>query len=152
MRYSSLAIAVVLAIAAGVLLIPHGQAQEDALLAKLQADITASSAVVVGVVRGSKPIRGSNDYITTTHTIQKTRVLKGAHAAGYVTITIPGGTVGDLSMSVSYLPRLNPGNKVLLLLDASGNLRPGQTVYRLTDADNLEQTSVSLTTIQGLIP
>lgn len=146
-------LAIACALVALALLVPSGaRSADDALIAKLTTDLQAATTVVVGVVRGSRPVRGANDFITSTHTVQRTRVLKGVHAAGYLTITIPGGTVGDLTMGVSYLPALQPGDKVLLLLDAAGKLRPGQTVYRLTATDNLEHSSVSLATVQGLIP
>lgn len=154
MRKSSLAASVVLAVLAGVLLMPHATAQQDALLVQLQSDIQAATTVFVGVVRTAKPVRNeTTGVVTTAVAFQPTVVLKGTRSAD-VLGTVLGGSVGRYEVIASRVPRqLTNGNRVLVFLDANGRLINGQT-YRLkgagNDSDTIEDTVVTLQTIRGL--
>lgn len=88
----------------------------------------------------------SNLYVDVSET------LKGA-AATLVQVTIEGGTVGDLTLKVSDMPALKAGEGAVFFLDDAGGGTHiphdrGRGVLKLTDADRVEGTTVTLEDIR----
>ena len=66
------------------------------------------------------------DQLIVSHALlQIEEAMKGT-AAALLPIDVEGGTVGDLTLSVSDLPRINPGDRAVFFLDksASGTYLP----------------------------
>lgn len=53
--------------------------------------------------------------------------LRGSHVSALIVTTIEGGTIGDLTLRVSDLPQLTPGDRAVMLLDSAG---PGRFAVR----------------------
>jgi hypothetical protein len=81
--------------------------------------------------------------------------LKGP-AAATATVTVEGGTVGDLTLTVSDLPSLKSGDRAIFFLDAlaSGALIPhdrGKGILRVSKAGTIEGSSVTLDNVRGQV-
>lgn len=121
--------------------------------ALLTADLAAATTVFQGVVMNSQPAKNATtSIITSSVVIQRSVVLKGTLAATTKTISIPGGTVGDRTFHVSSTPQVTVGDRVIVLLDADGNPRPGQFLYRLDPSGTVDDTpGLTLNDVRGLI-
>jgi hypothetical protein len=58
-----------------------------------------------------------HSFIFTDVTLRTTSVLKGRQAAGDVTVTLMGGTVGEITTLVIGGPELAPGSEYLMFLN-----------------------------------
>jgi hypothetical protein len=80
--------------------------------------------------------------------------LKGSHTPT-LTFSLEGGTVGDVTMRVSDLPELEPGERAVFFLDHGEadlhvpHLR-GQGILKLDDSDRVEGTSLTLDMIRRM--
>ena len=117
------------------------------------ADVTekarGSTKVVLGTVTDVEAEFGENEHgdrlILSRVTVRVDETMKGVHE-GTVVVTLEGGTVGDLRLEVSDMPRLERGNRAVMFLTSSpgGDHKPhgrGSGVVevgadgRATDAD-----------------
>lgn len=122
--------------------------------AVLNTDVDAATTIFQGVVMNTRPSKNATtSIITSAVEIRKSVVLKGTLGTSTKTITIDGGTVGDLTYNVEWIPHLEVGDRVIVLLDGSGNLMPGRYLYRLGKSDDgIEDTpGLNLSDIRGLI-
>ena len=78
--------------------------------------------------------------------------LKGAPAS-VLDVEYEGGTVGDLTLKVSDLPSLEPGERAVFFLDAGRGLSftphdRGRGILKLSDNDEVENTSMTLSEVR----
>jgi hypothetical protein len=99
--------------------------------------------VVVATVRDAQSVFGVNAFgdqlILTNALIQIDETIKGP-AATAMMVTVEGGTVGELTLNVSDMPGLSPGEHAVFFLDRTpaGTFVPngrGRGIVKL-DADN----------------
>jgi hypothetical protein len=81
--------------------------------------------------------------------------LKGVHNQ-VVTVTLEGGTVGELTLKVSDMPTLRPGDRAVLFLDAAAGgehvpHRRGLGVLALDQANRVTGTAVTLDQIRETV-
>jgi hypothetical protein len=69
-------------------------------------------------------IGGERGTIVTDVDLVVEQVLKGLRPASY-RLTVPGGTVGDLTLAIDEVPGFAPGERCLVFLGASGGLQGG---------------------------
>lgn len=86
--------------------------------------VQKSDLIVVGEVLDNQPSRwGTNSWgdelIYTDYTIAVTDTVKGA-VKQEVTVTLEGGTVGDVSLTADHMPTFNKGERVVLFLRDQG--------------------------------
>ena len=97
-----------------------------------------------------------DQLIVSRARIQIEETLKGA-SASYLNVEVEGGTIGDLTLQVSDMPRLETGDRAVLFLnqapDGASN-RPhlrGLGILKL-GADNVVRgSSLSLHAIRGMV-
>jgi hypothetical protein len=88
-----------------------------------------AKAVVVGSVEDVTTRFETNQWgdrlIVSDAVVHVEETLKGS-SAGVVTMTVEGGTIGDLTLSVSDIPTIERGERAVLFLeeDAQGRHRP----------------------------
>ena len=110
----------------------------------------------VADVRARFASNGFGDQlIVSTVVLEVAEALKGA-AAGRLEVEVEGGTVGDLTLKVSDLPSLAPGERAVFFLDAGtgGALRPhdrGRGILKLSQQDRVENSSVTLTELRDQV-
>ncbi len=80
--------------------------------------------------------------------LEVSETLKGAPEA-LLRLSVEGGTVGDLTLRVSDLPAVHPGDRGVFFLDddGSGMHVPhdrGRSVLKLDGADRVEGTTLTL--------
>lgn len=148
-------VCLVLAIGVVLLLPPRllGQGPGDDYLDSLNTDVDAATTIITGHVTNAKPEKNSSTSVILSSTgVRKQAVLKGSLSAETKIISIPGGTVGDLTYREGEFPLLKVGDRVVVLLDGSGDPMPGRFLYRITAAGVLEDTGgATLSDLQGLI-
>lgn len=81
--------------------------------------------------------------------------LKGP-SAREVVLDVEGGTIGDLTLSVSDLPALRPGERGVFFLEpgASGTLRPhrrGLGIMRLSAGDQILEENLRLSDLRAQV-
>jgi hypothetical protein len=84
--------------------------------------VARADLVFVGTVVGSHSewrTVGSDRVIFTMTDFQNEGVLKGK-ASKAVTLQFLGGTVGEVTLSVSGMPRFEPGERVVLFVEKNG--------------------------------
>jgi len=89
-----------------------------------------------------------DQLIVSTVVLEVAEALKGA-PDGRLEVEVEGGTVGDITLKVSDLPSLAPGERAVFFLDAGtgGSLRPhdrGRGILKLSEEDRVENSSVTL--------
>jgi hypothetical protein len=140
------------ALVAGLLLMPVSHADETQLLANLASDFADATSVFVGIVMRSTPALGRDDVITSSVVVRRSRTLKGPTTPREVTIAIPGGTVGTITMHTSEVPLLKVGDRILILLDDQGVRLPGTTLFTITgSAEDLNETSITMADVEALL-
>ena len=93
------------------------------------------------------------DQLIVSHAVLDVlETLKGNPAAT-LNVAVEGGTVGDLTLSVSDLPSLQPDERGVFFLDAltSGEHVPharGNGILKLNDADQVEGSNLSLDSVR----
>ena len=92
--------------------------------------------------------RFGDQVIVSTAVLDVSENLKGA-AARMLDVEFEGGTVGDITLKVSDLPSLAPGERAMFFLDAdsAGVLIPhdrGRGIVKLGPDDRVENSAVTL--------
>lgn len=82
--------------------------------------VAASEAIVTGTVAASVPRKIDGRFVTET-TVEVDHVYKGAVDGMRVTVTTPGGRVGDEGVVVFGAPTFDAGESVLLFLHEAAN-------------------------------
>jgi hypothetical protein len=86
--------------------------------ASLEEIVSSNAIIIVGrVVDTRSRWNDQGTFILTDVTIAPTEVLKGTSRSGPLTVTILGGSVGNLTTLIIGGPTLLPGNSYLLFLN-----------------------------------
>jgi len=86
-----------------------------------------------------------HSFVMTDVRVRPTRVLKGDRAAGEVTFTVLGGTVGDITTLIIAGPELTPGSDYVLFLNREA-LRGNDRVLTVRD---LSQGAFEVASVGG---
>ena len=115
--------------------------------------------VVVATVTEVDSEFAENDYgdrlIFSNVTLQIDETMKGPHE-GSMVVAIEGGTVGEVTLTVSDMPRMSRGERAVLFLDESpkrGHVPHGRGagVLKLDADDRVAGTSVSVEDIRAAV-
>jgi hypothetical protein len=115
--------------------------------------------VVVATVTDVQSAFDVNDYgdrlIMSRVLLDVTETMKGPQEPS-VAMTIEGGTVGDVTLSVSDMPKMTRGDRAVLFLDDSsrgGNVPHGRGlgILQLDATDHVPGTGMSLDEIRNLV-
>ena len=112
--------------------------------------------VVVGRVKAVNPIWRTNEFgdrlIVSIVNVAVDETLRGP-AAGSVDVEVEGGTIGDLTLNVSDLEPVAPGDRAVFYLTRNGrgafvpHLR-GQGLLKLDQSDRIRGSTVTLADIR----
>lgn len=91
-----------------------------------------SEQVVQGTVAGLHAEFGDDGLIWTTVTLDVDQTLARS-AAAQVSFKLPGGTVGDLNLSIPGAPAFEPGQEVMVFLDGDRLRGFGQGAFLVQD-------------------
>ena len=98
----------------------------------------------------------SNEFgdqlIVSTAQVEVEEALKGAPAS-VIDVEYEGGTVGDLTLKVSDLPSLEPGERAVFFLDAGRGPKflphdRGRGILKLSESDEVQNTSMTLSDVR----
>jgi hypothetical protein len=118
-----------------------------------------SDKVVLAVVEDVQPRFTVNEFgdrlIVSQVWLRVEETLKGT-AQGLVSMDLEGGTVGDLTLSVSDLPKLKKGDRGVFLLDTttSGTHRPhgrGDGILQLDASDHVAGSNLRLADVKASV-
>jgi hypothetical protein len=108
-------------------------------------------ARVTGTTARQLPASGADrGAIVTDVDLAVEQVLKGSRPVFY-RLTVPGGTVGDLTFVVDEAPGFAPGERCLLFLGASGGLQGGLSSKLTVIDDSVPALSQSLNDVLARI-
>ena len=125
----------------------------------LEERAQGASQIVVATVTSVTPRWAVNEFgdrlIVSRLSLRVVETLKGAAAAS-LSMDIEGGTLDGLTLRVSTLPALEPGNRAVFYLDAmaGGAYRPhlaGLGILELDDADVVRGSSLRLDTVRASV-
>jgi Mrp family chromosome partitioning ATPase len=93
--------------------------------------------------------------ILSAVTVDVAETLKGVPQQA-VTLTVEGGTVGDLTLRVSDMPALQTGDRAVLFLDADGRgghipHRRGLGILKVDAGNRVEGSSVTLDDVRQAV-
>jgi hypothetical protein len=117
----------------------------------------AERVVVAQVMRSDARLqrnRFGDELIVSRVQLHVHEALKGGYAATLV-LALEGGTVGEVTMRVSDLPQLEPGERAVFFLERGESdqhvphLR-GQGILKLNDEDRVEGTSLTLDMVRRM--
>jgi hypothetical protein len=120
--------------------------------ASLTERARGAERIVLGRVASSQPVWRVTEHgdrlIVTILRVVAAETLKGA-AQSTLDVEVEGGTIGDLTLRVSDVPALVPGDRAVFYLrrDARGALVPhdrGQGLLKLDQTDRVPGTNVTL--------
>jgi hypothetical protein len=112
-------------------------------------------AQVAGVDARFERNRFGDELIVSRVVLQVQETLKGRPLRA-VSLDLEGGTVGDVTLHVSDLPALAPGDRAVFFLDRGRadahvpHLR-GQGILRLDDTDGVEGSTLTLEAIRQMV-
>ena len=115
--------------------------------------------VVVATVVDVQSNFETNDYgdrlIMSHATLEVDETMKGSHAQS-VDVTVEGGTVGDLTLSVSDMPMMVRGERAVLFLDQAnrgGHVPHGRGlgILKLDATDHITGTNISLDDVRKMV-
>jgi hypothetical protein len=117
--------------------------------------------VVVATVTHVQPVFQVNEYgdqliVSRTH-LRVDEVLKGSRADGQtVVMEVEGGTLGDLTMTVSDLPVMSRGERAVVFLrqNTRGAMVPherGDGILKLDSSDHVRESGLSLAAIRKAV-
>ena len=115
--------------------------------------------VVLATVTDVTTAFGDNEFgdrlILSQVTLRVDETMKGAHEPSVV-LSVEGGTVGELTLTVSDMPRMERGHRAVLFMDESnrGGHVPhgrGAGVLKLDADDRVAGTSVSLDEVRRAV-
>lgn len=98
--------------------------------------------------------RFGDQLIVSNAVLDVLETLKGAPQA-VTTVTVEGGTVGDLTLKVSDMQTLKEGERAVFFLDADGAGQVphgrGRGILKLDDADNVKGANVTLQQVKDAV-
>jgi hypothetical protein len=115
--------------------------------------------VVVGRVASSQSVWRVNEQgdrlIVSVLRVVASETLKGASESA-IDVEVEGGTIGDLTLKVSDLPALVPGDRAVFYLrrNARGAMVPhgrGEGVLKLDTSDRVPGTSLTLDEVRRTV-
>ena len=118
-----------------------------------------ASKVILATVVAAEAEFGENEYgdqlILTQVTVEVDETMKGAHEAGVV-VTIEGGTIGDLTLDVSDMPKMTKGERAVLFLTNTPSgayvpYRRGSSVMEVDADDNVTGTGLTLDELRAAV-
>ena len=133
----------------------NGNGQTNGLVERARG----AKKVILGTVTDVHSTFDVNDYgdrlIVSNALMHVDETLKGAHEPS-VTVTVEGGTVGDLKLSVSDMPVMTVGERAVIFLDDTnrGGHVPhgrGYGVLMLNANNNVEGTTITLDDIKNAV-
>jgi hypothetical protein len=135
---------------------------DSSVSVNVQTRAKGAERVVVAAVESVQPIYAKNDFgddlIVTRTWVRVSEVMKGKGiAAGEaMEMDVEGGTVGDVTLRVSDMPSVAPGEKAVLFLtrNKSGRLVPhmrGQGILKLDKSNKVLGTDVTLSELRPLL-
>jgi hypothetical protein len=118
----------------------------------------ASSVVVATVANVSASFERNQygDQLIVSHlNLQVEETMKGPKGA-VVSMDLEGGSVGDLSLKVSDLPTLNPGERAVFFLEdkPGGGHQPhlrGLGILKLDSSDRVRGSNLSVADIRAMV-
>ena len=124
----------------------------------LAAHSRAAGKVVVARIASVHSAFASNRFgdqlIVSNAVLEVLETLKGAPQA-VTTVTVEGGTVGDLTLKVSDMQMLKEGERAVFFLDADGNGQVphgrGRGILKLDDADNVKGSTITLKQVKDAV-
>lgn len=133
-----------------------------------RADLTSlargADRVVVATVTDVDPVFQSNEFgdrliVSRTH-LRVDSVLKNGNGPGSdlqsIVMELEGGTIGDLTLTVSDLPSLERGERAVVFLrqNSRGVLAPhgrGHGILKLDSSDRVEGSTLTLAEIRNAV-
>ena len=115
--------------------------------------------MVLATVTDVESAFGENDFgdslILSHVTFRVDETMKGKHDET-LTMTIEGGTVGDLTLEVSDMPRMERGERAVLFVEDSrkGGYVPhrrGAGVMKVDESDNVADSDLTLQDIRAAV-
>jgi hypothetical protein len=112
--------------------------------------------IVVARVTDVRAQFASNEFgdqlIISTAQVEVAETLKGAPAT-VIDVEYEGGTVGDLTLKVSDLPSLEPGERAVFFLDSGRGVSfvphdRGRGILKLSETDEVENSSMTLSDVR----
>ena len=111
-------------------------------------------ATVVGVESSFGLSQHGDQLILSRVTLDVEETLKGSHAEA-VAVTLEGGTVGDVTLKVSDMPMLRPGERAVMFLDSRFNEHVptdrGNGVLKLDRGNKVDGTAVTLDDVRKIV-
>jgi hypothetical protein len=112
--------------------------------------------IVVARVTDVRSQFASNEFgdqlIVSTAQLEVAETWKGAPSS-VLDIEYEGGTVGDLTLKVSDLPSLEPGERAVFFLDAGKGVsflphERGRGILKLSEKDEVDNSSMTLSEVR----
>jgi len=98
--------------------------------------------------------RFGDQLIVSNAILEVLETLKGAPQA-VTTVTVEGGTVGDLTLRVSDMQELKEGERAVFFLDADGNGNVphgrGHGILKLDDDDRVKNSNLTLDQVKDAV-
>jgi hypothetical protein len=98
--------------------------------------------------------RFGDQLIVSNAVLEVVETLKGAPQA-VTTVTVEGGTVGDLTLRVSDMQELKAGDRAVFFLDddGSGNVPHGRGrgILKLDDGDKVKDSNLTLAQVKDAV-
>ena len=111
-------------------------------------------AKVVGVESSFGVSQHGDQLILSRVMLAVEETLKGPHAEA-MAVTIEGGTVGDLTLKVSDMPVLQPGERAVMFLDSRFDEHVptdrGNGVLKLDRGNKVDGTAVTLDDVRDIV-
>jgi len=118
-----------------------------------------ATKVILATVVAAEAEFGENEYgdqlILTQVTMEVDETMKGAHETDVV-VTIEGGTIGDLTLDVSDMPKMTKGQRAVLFLTntPSGTYVPyrrGSSVMEVDADDKVTGTGLTVDELRAAV-
>jgi hypothetical protein len=124
----------------------------------LAAHSRGAGKVVVARISGVHSVFATNrfgDQLIVSHAVLEVlETLKGVPQA-VTTITVEGGTVGDLTLRVSDMQELKDGERAVFFLDPDGNDNVphgrGRGILKLGDDDRVKGSTLTLEQVKDAV-
>jgi hypothetical protein len=124
----------------------------------LAAHSRGAGKVVVARISGVHSVFATNRFgdqlIVSNAVLEVLETLKGSPQA-VTTITVEGGTVGDLTLRVSDMQELKEGDRAVFFLDPDGNGNVphgrGRGILKLSDDDRVKGSTLTLDQVKDAV-
>ena len=124
----------------------------------LAAHSRGAGKVVVARISGVHSAFATNRFgdqlIVSNAVLEVLETLKGAPQA-VTTVTVEGGTVGDLTLRVSDMQELKEGERAVFFLDADGISNVphgrGRGILKLDDGDRVKGSALTLDQVKDAV-